>query len=193
MAQVTSTARSVLLAFLALAATGCTMHPAHKPSEYLDAVTAASVSSVSTPIVFARAHQDVSANSRQYVTVVGTSVNRSGHYEYLLLVYVWSTVDPRLGAGIHPGDTMVLLADDRAIHLQRDGRTLQEAGIAKRLLAPLHARGGPRIYRTDRATMQFVAGAHRLRMQLEGDGDARPFDVWEDGRRALQQLASAAN
>jgi len=197
----------VSLVLLALAATGCTHHgapqptarqpstarSAHRPAEYLDPVTAASVSSVSTPIVFARAHQDVAANSRQYATVVGASVNRSGHYEYLLLVYVWSTVDPRLGAGIHPGYTMVLLADDRAIRLQRDGRTLKEAGIAKRLSAPLHSRGGPRIYRIDRETMQFVAGAHRLRMQLEGDGDARPFDVWEDGRRALQQLASAAN
>jgi len=172
---------------------GCAVHSAHRPAEYLDPVTAASVSSVATPIVFARAHQDVSANSRQYATIVGASVNRSGRYEYLLLVYVWSTIDPRLGAGIHPGDTLVLLADDRAIRLQRDGRTLQEAGIAKRLSAPLHARGGPRIYRIDRSTMQFVAGAHRLRMQLEGDGDTRPFDVWEDGRHALQQLASAAN
>jgi len=192
------TRRATALALLVMAATGCAWHratplSAHKPSEYLDPVTAASVSSVSTPIVFARPHQDVSANSRQYATVVGASVNRSGHYEYLLLVYVWSTIDPRLGAGIHPGDTLVLLADDRAIRLQRDGRSLPETGIARRLLAPRHARGGPRIYRIDQATMQFIAGAQRLRMQLEGDGDARPFDVWEDGRRALQQLASAAN
>jgi len=181
---------TVSVALLALVA--CTHRPAQQPAEYLDSVTAASVSSVSTPIVFARAHQDVAANSRQYATVVGASVNRSGHYEYLLLVYIWSTVDPRLGAGIHPGDTLVVLADDRAIRLQRDGRSLREAGIAKRLSAPLHARGGPRIYRIDQTTMLFIAGAHRLRMQLEGDGDTRPFDVWEDGRRALEQLASAA-
>jgi len=146
------------------------------------------VSSVTAPIIFARSHQDVAANARQYANVVGASVNRSGHYEYVLLVYIWSTVDARLGAGAHPGDTLILLADDRAIKLQRDGRSLKEVGIAKPLL---HARGPPRIYRTDRATVQFISAAHHLRMQLEGDQDARPFDVWKDGRRELGQLAVA--
>ena len=149
------------------------------------------VSSVTAPTIFARAHPDVAANARQYATVVGTSVNRSGHYEYLLLVYIWSTVDARLGAGRHPGDTLVLLADDRAIRMPRDGRTLKEAGIATPIDRPLHARGPPRIYRIDRDALQFVATARHLRMQLEGDQDARPFELWKDGRRELGQLAAA--
>jgi len=148
------------------------------------------VSSVTAPTIFARAHQDVAANERQYATLVGASVNRSGHYEYLLLVYIWSTVDARLGAGAHPGETLILLADDRAIRLQRDGRSLKEAGIAKPLMPPLHSRGQPRIYRTDRDTVQFISTARHLRMQLEGDQDARPFDLWKDGRRQLGQLAA---
>jgi hypothetical protein len=164
----------------------------HEPrhAEYLDPVTAATVSSVTEPIIFARAHADVAANARQYANMVGASVNRSGRYEYLLLVYLWSTVDARLGAGTHPGDTLVLLADDRAIRIQRDGRSLQEAGIDKRLLPPLHFRGLPRVYKTDRATLQFISSARRLRMQLEGDQDARPFDLWKDGRRQLGQLVA---
>ena len=148
------------------------------------------VSSVTAPIIFARAHPDVAANARQYATVVGASVNRSGRYEYVLLVYIWSTVDARLGAGAHPGDTLIFLADDRAIRLQRDGRSMKEVGIAKPLLAPLHTRGPPGIYRSDRAVLQFISTARHLRLQLEGDQDARPFDVWEDGRRELGQLAA---
>ena len=183
----------LILTLLALTLIGCTSAASRKPAEYLDPVTAASVTSVASPIVFARAHQDVAANSRQYATVVGASVNRSGHYEYVLLVYIWSTVDPRLGADVHPGDTLVLLADDRAIRLARDGRSLKEVGIAKALHKPLHAKGGPRVYRIDRSTLDFVAHAGRLRMQLEGDGDARPFEVWKDGRRELTQLVGAAN
>ena len=151
------------------------------------------VSSVSTAITFARAHQDVSVNSRQYATLVGASVNRSGRFEYFLLVYVWSTVDPRLGAGVHGGDTLVLLADDRAIRLQRDGRSLKDAGIGQALGAPLHVRAAPGIYRTDPATLQFVSSARRLRLQFEGDRDTRPFDIWKDGRRELGQLAAAPN
>ncbi len=172
---------------------GCSGAPSRKPAEYLDPVTAASVASVSSPMVFARAHQDVAVNARQYATVVGASVNRSGHYEYLLLVYIWSTVDPRLGAGVHPGDNLILLADDRAIRLPRDGRSLKEAGIAKPLDRPPHTRGPPRLYRIEQATLEFVASARRLRLQLQGDGDPRPFEVWQDGRRELALLAAAAN
>jgi hypothetical protein len=182
--------RNLLLAIVSLSLVCCKAAPGPHPNEYLDPVTAATVSSVTAPIIFARAHQDVAANARQYATVVGASVNASGHYEYVLLVYLWSTVDARLGAGAHPGDTLVLLADDRAIRLGRDGRTLKEVGIAKRLLAPLHTRGPPRIYKTDRATLQFISTARHLRMQLEGDPDARPFDIWKDGRRQLGQLAA---
>ncbi|MGH8138754.1 MAG: hypothetical protein ACREVV_11245 [Steroidobacteraceae bacterium] len=184
--------RTPLLALLCLCLVACKVPP-RRANEYLDPVTAATVSSASAPIVFARARQDISANSRQYVTVVGVTVNRSGRYEYFLLVYAWSTVDPRLGAGVHPTDTLVLLADDRAIRMQRDGRSVKEAGIGKPPEAPLHVRGEPRIYRTDRATLQFVSMARRLRLQLEGDQDARPFDIWKDGRRELGQLAAAAH
>src|SRR5579859_1493522 len=122
--------RHALLALVSLCLLCCSAGPPPHAVEYLDPVTAAMVSSVSKPIVFARAHPDVAANARQYATVVGASVNRAGHYEYLLLVYFWSTVDARLGVAAHPGDVMVLLADDRAIRLQRDGRSLQETGIA---------------------------------------------------------------
>ncbi len=187
------TVANVLLNAMAIAAAGCSGGAPRRPSEYLDPVTAASVASVAAPIVFARAHQDVASNARQYATVVGASVNRSGRYEYLLLVYIWSTVDPRLGADVHPADNLVLLADDRAVRLARDGRSLREAGIAKPLHRPLHSHGPPRVYRIDQATMRFVASAHRLRLQLEGDGDTRPFEVWEDGRRELAQLAAATN
>ena len=153
--------------------------------------TAALVTTVTSPIVFARSHLDVASNARQYATVAAVSVNRSGHYEYVLLVYLWSTVDPRLGIDRHPGQNVILLADDRAIRLVRDGRSMHEVGISTPLHAPEHVRGQPRIYRTDRETLQFLSGARRVRLLLEGDEDPRPFDVWTDGRRALAQFASA--
>ena len=188
----TAAAAWLLVASLVVSLAAC-VHPSRKPPEYLDPDTAASVASVASPTIFARAHQDVAANAREYATVVGASVNRAGRYEYVLLVYLWSTVDPRLGAGRHPGDNLILLADDRAIRLQRDVRSLREVGIAKPLDRPLHTRGPPRVYRIERETLRFAANAGRLRLQLEGDGDARPFEVWQDGRRELALLANAAN
>ena len=177
----------ILVACAAL--TACSFAPA-RPPEYLDPDTAASVTTVTAPIVFARAHQDVAANARQYVTVAAVSVDRSGHFDYVLLVYLWSTVDPRLGADRHPGQNLILLADDRAVRLVRDTRTLHQVGISTRLHAPEHVRGQPRIYRTDLQTLKFLAQARRVRLLLEGDEDARPFDLWTDGREALKQFAS---
>jgi|SRR5581483_119852 len=174
---------------LCVALAACSFAPT-QPPEYLDPDTAASVTTVTSPIVFARAHQDVAANARQYITAAAVSVDRSGHYEYVLLVYLWSTVDPRLGADRHPGQNLVLLADDRAIRLVRDSRSLHQAGISTPLHAPKHVRGQPRIYRTDLEALKFVAQARRVRLLLEGDEDPRPFDVWTDGRGALAQFAA---
>jgi hypothetical protein len=56
--------------------------------------------------------------------------------------------------------------------------------------APLHTRGPPRLYRTDKATLEFISKARRLRLQLEGDEDPRPFDLWTDGRADLARLIS---
>jgi hypothetical protein len=180
--------RNIILILVSLSLLSCKARPPRHPDEYLDAVTAAMVSSVTAPMIFARAHQDVAANSRQYVNVVATSVNRQGRYEYVLLVYIWSTVDARLGAGSHPGETLLFLADERAIRLQRDGRSLRDVGVAEPLMRPLHFRGPPRIYKTDRDTVRFIASARHLRLQLEGDQDPRPFDIWKDGRRQLGML-----
>jgi hypothetical protein len=181
-------------ALLAIWLDGCTSAPPKPDSrEYLDPVTAAMVTTVSSPMVFARAHQDVAANSRQYATVAGVTVNRSGHYEYLLLVYLWSTVDPRLGTDRHPGQSLIWLADDRAIRIVRDPRSIKEAGVSTPLYAPEHTRGRPRIYHTDKETLLFLSNAKRLRLVLEGDDDPRPFEVWEEGRRALGQLAVGGN
>lgn len=182
--------RHLLLLLFSACLLSCSAGPPRNPQEYLDEKTAALVRSASTPTIFARAHPDVAANARQYANVLAVSVNRAGNIEFLLLVYFWSTVDPRLGAGAHPGDTLVVLADERAVRLQRDGRTLEEIGIARPLLRPPHARGQPRIYRTDRDTLLFISTARHLRLQLEGDQDARPFDLWKDGRRELGRVAA---
>jgi hypothetical protein len=178
---------ALCLGLLVAGSAGCTF-PAQRPPEYLDPDTAALITTVSTPIVFARTHNDVAANARQYATVAAVSINRSGRYEYVLLVYLWSTLDPRLGIDRHPGQNVILLADDRAIRLTRDSRSMHEVGISTPLHAPEHIRGQPRIYRTDRETLQFLAKARRVRLLLEGDEDPRPFDVWTDGSRALAQF-----
>ncbi|MGH8264254.1 MAG: hypothetical protein ACRET4_12300 [Steroidobacteraceae bacterium] len=82
-----------ILAPLFLASTLCALAgaaTAHDPIEYLDEKTAATVTAVHAPLVFARERRDVAANLRDYVTLVAASVNRSGNISYVLIAYFWS-------------------------------------------------------------------------------------------------------
>jgi hypothetical protein len=171
-----------LFLILLLSLTGCATAPLSH--EYLDPITGALVTTVDSPLIMAREHQDVVANARQYATITAVTVNRSGRYEYLLLVRVWSTVDPRLGTDRHPGQNLIWLADDRAIRMTREARAIA---------TPPGIEGHPRVYKTDKETLRFLASAKRLRLILEGDDDPRPFEIWTDGRRALTQVATAGN
>ena len=59
---------ALCLGLLVTGIAGCTI-PAPRPPEYLDPDTAALVTTVNSPIIFARNHNDVAANARQYATV----------------------------------------------------------------------------------------------------------------------------
>jgi len=172
---------------------GC-VTPPRDVVEYLDEETAASITAVQAPLVFARPQPHASANSRDYATMVAASVNRSGKYEYLLLVYVWSTLDPRTEDNINVDDDKLLLfADDREIKLEKDQRSSQEAGIARPLYVPAGTRSPPRVYPTDLDTLRFISRAQRMRMQL-GDNNIELFEIWSDaGRADLERFTRIAS
>jgi len=67
-----------------------------QPREYLDEETAATVTVVAEPLVFALPRPELAANVRDYVTLAAAAVDRNGKLSYVLIVYFWSTVDPRL-------------------------------------------------------------------------------------------------
>src|SRR5258706_6685420 len=105
---------AALLAGAVLLVAGCSSAPAiPQPHEYLDEQTGATVTSVDAPLVFARDRSERAANLRDYVTVVAASVNRGGKLEYVLVVYVWSTLDPQNAPASALVDSLPLLPDDR--------------------------------------------------------------------------------
>jgi hypothetical protein len=157
------------------------------PREYLDQSTAATITTVNTPLVFARERSDLAANARDYVTLAAAAVDRTGRIDYVLVCYRWSTVDARLDNSPPPDtDTLVVAADDRRIELRSPSHSAQDVGIG----TPVHPPPGPTrsqyFYRADLATLRFIAAARHLGVQL-GTGDLAPsYDVWADGRPALR-------
>jgi hypothetical protein len=164
------------------------------PREYLDEQTAATITVVGEPLVFAYARRDLAANARDYATLAAAAVNRSGRVSYVLIVYFWSTVDPRLrNAGAPAAEPLILEADDRRINLKLRGHSAHEAGIG----VPVHEPPGnempPNVYGADLATLRFIAEARHLGLQVESDGTSFTYDLWEDQRASLKGFVRHMN
>jgi hypothetical protein len=167
--------------------------PVPRPLEYLDEKTAATVTTASAPLVFARDRPDLASNARDYATVAAVNVNRSGKVEHLLLVYLWSTVDPRVRPEREwTAQSVVLLADDRNVIFERDSRTPIQAGISRPLHAPPARDLRAQLYRVDPQTLHFIATSQRLKLVLEDKEAAGAFYLWQDGRQALGDFLNEA-
>lgn len=170
------------------------------PQEYLDNETAATISVVGRPLVFARAHPERAAHMQDYVTLVAAAVDRSGRTDYVLIAYSWTTLDPR----VTPGPTerqqaiapppigaghLILAADDRRIPLPLEGHSAHDIGIGEPVHPPPVRSATAEVYRTDLATLRFLSEARHLAVLRATDPDA-PYEIWDDQRPALRALVS---
>jgi hypothetical protein len=180
--------RRALGALLVLFA--CAAHAGESPPrEYLDEETGATVTLASEPLVFAYSRRELAANARDYLTLQAASVNRSGKVTYVLISYVWSTVDPRMREEPLPvPDLLVLHADDRRIQLNARGHTAREAGIGMAVDAPPASNAAPTVYGTDLATLRFIAESRHLALALETERSTLTYDLWEDRRANLARF-----
>ena len=173
---------------------GCTSAPViPRPQEYLDEHTGATVTVVDSPLVFARERTELAANLRDYVTLAAASVNRGGKVTYVLIAYVWSTIDARYAPASALADSLLLMADDRRIKLSANGKTPAELGIARAVQAPAGQDVKPLVFPTDLDTLRFVAAARSLAAQATLGEDTVSYELWDDQRRALDRYVRFLN
>jgi hypothetical protein len=178
---------AVLVAVLLALGTCVARAGSKQPQEYLDEETAATITVVGDPLVFACAQPNLAANVRDYVTLAAAAVNRNGKISYVLIAYFWSTLDPRVRRDALPSpEPLVLQADDRRIELKLRGHSAHEAGIGVPVHAPPGAAVTPNVYGTELATLRFVSEARRLTIVAESDGAPLSYELWEDRRTALR-------
>lgn len=185
-----SLTKSLILAALAIATTASTTVAfAKAPREYTDENTAATITVVEAPIVFARSRHDLAANARDYVTLAAAAVDRAGRVEYVIVAYVWSTIDERLDPERRRDtSTLLIAADDRRIELTAPVASPDEVGVADPVLPPPGPARMPQVYRIDLATLRFIAAARRVSLLLGTDPVAPTYDLWDDGRPALRSF-----
>lgn len=179
------------LALLGACATDAELSPG-APTEYLDEATGATITSVEHPLIFARERRDLAANARDYVTLAAASVNRGGKIHYMLVTYIWSTVDSR-GRELSANDKVIVIsAADRRIRLTDSGRTAAQQGIA----TPIHEPPGPTlapvVYETDLETLRFLAATRSVSLQVGSNELAPAYELWDDQRASLAQFVRFA-
>jgi hypothetical protein len=168
---------------------GCSAGPA-RTIEYFDDVTAATITGTAEPTVFARERSELASHARDYVALSALAINRGGRIEYVLLVYRWSTVDPRLQpAGTVDEENLLLAVDDRVLRLEPDGRTLRQAGTSIALHSPRQSAAQPRLYRADPALLHALGESRTLNLLTPRADPGGAFVMWRDARLAFSQLA----
>jgi hypothetical protein len=176
-----------LLAGLLFLPAGAAGAGATEPTEYLDEETAATITVVAEPLVFAYARRELAANARDYATLAAAAVNEAGKVHYVLIVYFWSTVDPRLRTDAPPAaEPLALQADDRIIRLSLQGHSAHEAGIGMPVHAPPGVAVTPNVYAMDLPTLRFLGEARRLVLRADSDATPLSYELWEDRRAALR-------
>jgi hypothetical protein len=162
------------------------------PTEYLDEQTGATVTVVNSPLVFARERSERAANLRDYVNLTAASVNRGGKVEYVLIAYVWSTLDPRIAQP--PGtDALLLRADDRRIELNANGKQPSDLGIGRWVNAPPGQVAKALVFSIDLPTLRFIAAARSLSLQTGASDDSFDYELWDDKRSALARFVQFLN
>lgn len=160
------------------------------PVQYLDRDTAVTFTVAARPLIFAHIRPEVAARVRDYATVAAASMDRNGQIEYVLLVYLWSTVDPRNEpATAGPAPDLVLVADDRRFALHPISDPAQRLPPIDR---PPVRHFVAAMYRTDLPTLSFLTAVRYLSL-LRGKGprEAR-FELWRDERAPLADLVRSA-
>jgi len=175
-----------LLACVGAMLAGCASLPDEPaPQEILDEGTGATLTVVDQPLVFARDRSERAANLRDYLTVAGASVNRSGRISYVLITYAWSTLDAR-NAGNAETPQLVVTADDRQIHFALAGADPLTTGVSTPVRAPAGVQSVSRVFATDLDTLRFLCHARSLRLQTSGTDDAPFYELWDDQLGALR-------
>lgn len=160
--------------------------------QYVDEITAASITVAVEPLIFARERTDLAANSRDYVTLTAIEVNVMGKRSYFWSAYIWSTIDRRDRQRlVAPGDELVLVADGRPIPLSSDAKTLRDHGIGESPTQAPARTAVPALFAADLESIGYVGRASELHIELIHAGSNDPFVLWKDGRAALRAFSAS--
>jgi hypothetical protein len=171
--------RHIATAMVALALGACASRPPEDARQYLDEVSAATVTVAPGSLVFARERPELAVHARDYITLVPLDVNRSGKHSLYFYVYVWSTIDKRgLPASDAAKGQIELVADGKQIPLIASTATPRELGLAE---SPVRAPSDSArllIAPTDRETLELLSRSTAIHAVEQHGGVGERYELW---------------
>jgi len=179
----------IAAAMAALAIGACASRPPEDARQYLDEVSAATVTVAPGALVFARERPELAVHARDYITLVPLDVNRSGKHSLYFYVYVWSTIDKRrLPTNDAATGQIELVADGKQIPLIASKATPRELGLAE---SPVRAPSDSArllIAPTDRETLEFLSRATAIHAVEQHGGGGDRYELWAGSTGSIVAL-----
>lgn len=175
-----TTAACVAFVTLVAITAGCVAtSPQDEVREYLDEQTAATVTVLGRPIVFAMDQPQLAVHARDYLTLVPIDVNRAGAHQRYYYGYAWSTLDKRgLTATEEPPTRYELIADGRRISLVPLTVPPRDLGLGEAPVPAPNARAVRVIAATSSEVQEFVTGAEEIVAVAVREGGGDRFALW---------------
>lgn len=174
-----ATACIVVTAVMAAAAGCVATTPREEVREYLDGQTAATVTVLGRPMVFAMERPQLAVHARDYLTLVPIDVNRSGAHQRYYYGYAWSTIDKRgLTETVAPPLRYELVADGRRISLVPLAGEPRDLGLGEAPLPAPNAQAVRVIAATSAEVQEFVTAAEEVVAVAVREVGGDRFALW---------------
>lgn len=178
-----------LCALAVVVVAGCASS-ASTTNEYLDPLTAVTVTYAKVPLIM---HRDVSgraAYARDFVHAGPIQVNRSGSYRYYLWFGIWSTlpdvdvIEQRDGF-----ESVVVFADGEPLQLDLAGWSASSIGASESAYHKPVASAADAYYEVTVDQIRLLGEANEIRLRTTGTKPAS-YEPWDDQRSAKNSIAA---
>ena len=172
----------LLLGFIACASSSKLVN------EVLDPVTAVTVTTSITPLLFYRDNPSRAAYARNYLNLGPIEINRSGSYSYFLWIGAWSTQQIADVSEQRDGlVSVIVFADGEPLNLELAGWSPETIGTSEHVYVRPVADAIDAYYQVTADQIRLIAAATDIRLRTTGT-PPRTYELWDDQQSAHRSL-----
>jgi len=170
---------------IAILASGCSSSGSLL-REQLDPLTAVTITSSTTPLIFYRDDSARAAYARDFVYAGPIRVNTMGSYRYYLWLGVWSAI-PNVPPSAHRDgfETVTLFADGEPLQLELAGWNPVSIGASEDVYLKPVASATDAYYEVTIDQLRLLVAARDLRLLASGAGS---YELWNNQASAFGAL-----